>query len=230
MTFLELCQRVARESGASGGDSLPTTVTGQSGRARRIVDATATAWRQIQNRSRWWLWMRDDFDQALTATVGTYAGSSLIGSRYRELVFDPESVETGMTIYDPSIGRSDESYLRFLPWHEYRVLAVGEQVNQRPAWFTVKPAGSIVFHPTPDIVYNVRGEYQKTPQELTANADTPEMPAHHHDVIWLMALQFIAGYDESGWQLPFWQGQAIPGWDALVREQLPSVYAFRSVR
>ena len=59
MTFLELCQRVDEESGTVAGGQ-PTTVTGQSGRLKTIVQWTAEAYQRIQTMRSTWLWLETE--------------------------------------------------------------------------------------------------------------------------------------------------------------------------
>ena len=59
MTFLELCQMTAQQSGTIQG-VLPTTVVGQADRLKQIVDFVAEAYLDIQNAHRMWRWMQSD--------------------------------------------------------------------------------------------------------------------------------------------------------------------------
>lgn len=58
MTFLELCQRLRAECQDLG--SGPETVTGQSGRMARYVDAIRESWMKLQLGRNDWEWLTTD--------------------------------------------------------------------------------------------------------------------------------------------------------------------------
>ena len=58
MTFLELCQEVADESGTVAGVPSFTTVSNATGRLAKVVRWTRNAYRDIQNERSDWKWMR----------------------------------------------------------------------------------------------------------------------------------------------------------------------------
>ena len=71
MNYLELCQRLVRETGIA--DTGPTSVVGQVGDMRRVTDWINDAWLSIQSSRPDWLWMWSYGSSTLNA--GTYSVS-----------------------------------------------------------------------------------------------------------------------------------------------------------
>jgi hypothetical protein len=226
-TFLELCALLATRSGAIG--TAPAAVTGQTGRQAKCVDWIMNAWTLIQNANPNWRWMQGEISAvALTINDMSYSGSDL-GVATRFAAFKGDRPDGGIlyrpwTIYDNSIGQSDEVPLREIAYPIWRTkYDRGSHDAQRPTEYALAPDGTIRFGPKPDAAYRVRGEYVKTPQVLAANGDTPEMPAQHHDLIVWRAIMLIAGHDESD---PAYQQASAKygeGMLNLMRDQLPSL-------
>lgn len=219
-TFLELARKVARESGTVTGN-LPLSVTGQDGRLGKIVYWTADAWRQIQNRHNAWLWMRDEYQDTLSAGAAVYTAASFNLTRWAAWVADHEST----TIYDQALGVVDERPLLFMPWGQYRrSYQRGLQQQNRPRHYSISPAGEICFGPTPDAAYVVRGEYRLAPQELVDNDDVPEMPARFHDLIAHLGLLLLAEHDEAGMHMVAAMRRYRELLNELQRDQLPRMH------
>lgn len=194
-TFLQLCQGVARESGTISG-TLPTSVVSQSGRLLSIVKWTAEAWLRIQNMHASWLWMRKEFPATALTSSGTarYTGASWNITDLAEWIIEPRNV----SIYLNATGVSDETELTFISWDQWRITyGRGTQTNNRPINYTISPAGEFCLGPIPDAIYRLNGEYRKTPQILSANADIPECPTRFHDAIMWLAVSQLAEFDEA---------------------------------
>ena len=223
-TFLQLCQRVASDSGTIDG-TFPTAVTGQTGRLAKIVRWTNDAWRSIQNAHEGWLWLQSEFSGSTVAGTRNYAGSALgVASRFGEFVYTGDKNENRYSIYKTSDGVAYERQLQFVPYDEFRTsLMRGTQTNGAPSYFTIGPNEQLKLHPIPDAVYTVIGPYRKDVQELAADADTPEMPARFHDIIADAALMLLGTHDESQGQLQLWQLRQFAKWSALEQSQLPKM-------
>lgn len=223
MNYLELCQMVARESGTISG-TLPTAVTGQTGRLLKVVNWVDIAWRQIQNSRNAWLWMEAEYDapDSLTsAGTNRYTAASWSLSRFAEWITHPDTV----TIYLQSDGVSDEGPLLELPWNTYRALYErGEQTQDKPVHFSISPANEFCVGPVPDDTYVIRGQYRKSPQELTANTDIPECPARFHEVIAWYALLLLNEHDEAQFNVATAIRRYRALRDDLERDQLPEVW------
>lgn len=206
MTFLELCQKAARDSGTVNSLSSPTAVTGQTGRLGKVVYWVAEAWRRIQGEAGGqWRWLRADFSGALVAGTKRYAATALDASLTRVATWIGDSTSHRvMTIYETAVGVSDESELIQIPYETWkRMYDRGTQDQNRPVHWAVAPSNELVFGPVPDKGYTVRGEYLKSAQALAANDDTPECPAKYHDLIAWWAVQLLDGHDEADYHLKF---------------------------
>ena len=217
-TYLEICKKVARESGTVSG-VLPSAVTGQSGRLLKIVNWVADAWAEIQNDQSTWLWMRKEFsDQVTVENTFKYTASDWSLTNFSRWVTDPLSV----TMYLSATGVADEGELNFLRWDEWRVkYGRGTQDSNRPIEFTITPAEEFGVGPKPDAVYKISGEYYQGNEVLAANGDVPDLPARFHDVITWKALMKLAGSDEGPQQLQHFEALYNPLRFALERDQLP---------
>lgn len=228
-TFLQLAQRLASESGTVSGDTLPSTVVGQTGRLGKIVRWTNEAWRSIQNAHNAWRWMRGEFYGSTVASQVRYAGTafndvdtSAAITRFGEWVYTGDGYENRFSLYDPAIGVSDEGPLRYIDWDTFYTTRLrGVQTADKPSVFTIDPNSKLCLSPPPDKVYTVRGLYRKDTQEMTADGDVPEMPARFHDLIVDVGLMLLGTYDESMSQLPLWQLRKLSRFCELERDQLP---------
>lgn len=217
-SFLELCQMVARESGTISG-TLPSSVLSQTGRLAKIVSWTNSAWMDIQNQRTTWLWMRKEFFGDTIANTSRYTPAAWNITDLARWITDDDST----TMYDTTIGVSDEGAITFTPWPEWKSrYDRGTQTPNRPVEYTITAANEVALGPLPDAVYRVRGEYVKTPQTLAANADIPELPARFHTIIAWRALMLMAGHDEA----PTTYASAKTEFDRIMfdleRDQLPS--------
>lgn len=179
-TFLELCNILAQEAGASGSGL--TAVTAQVGEYKRIVDWIARADEDVQRLRNDWKFMRSGF------TVNTVAGTAVYDfadctdtttsatiAKFRE--FDKESVK----MYLQSAGTASESGLRFMDYASwYNFYATGSHPNSQPNAFSILDANEIALAPPPDAVYVLSGKYWKAVTTLTATADTPIYPSEYH--------------------------------------------------
>lgn len=219
MTFLELCQMVARESGTISGN-LPASTLGQTGRLAKVVAWTAYAWTAIQNRRNSWRWMVRDFEKVTLPGAPEYTPAAWSLPRVAEWQTKPDVT----TIYRQSMGPGDEGGLIFVPWDDFkRRYRRGIQQQGRPTHFSVSPTGSFCLGPTPDVACVVKGEYRATPQRLTDDGDVPEMPARFHEVIAWEGLLLLAEHDEAGLHIAVAQRRKREIQDELERDQLPMV-------
>lgn len=190
-TFLQLCSRLRQEAGISG--SGPSSVTGQTGEMKRVVDWVSAAYEAIQSAHANWEFLRNDFTFPTIANTVAYLPSSV------SLPEHADWIETGMTIYETSV--ADEQRIDFVPWDEFRAnYQFGTVLTGRPTIASVKPDRSIALYPTPDDAYTVRGEYYKRAQTMTANGDEPLFPARFHLAIVWRALM-LYGAQESAAEL-----------------------------
>lgn len=220
-TFLELCEDLARESGAIG--TAPSSVVGQSGRQLKCVEWVSLAWKTIQNSRRDWTFLRADWSGSLTANTMTYTGASFISDRFGEFLGDRPGHQP-TTIYKTSDGQDYETELTqtsFDAWkYQYDRRS---HTAQQPYEYCLAPDRSIRFGPKPDDTYTVRGEYMKSPQVLAANDDTPDFPERFHELIVWRAIMLMAGADEAVTALVDARVKYSELYRALVRDCTPIV-------
>ena len=226
-TYLELCQATAKESGTVSGDGLPASVVAQTGRLAKITGWVQQAWRDIQNERDSWRWLKAEFSGETIIGGKRYTSSDMgITDRFSSWIGTGEPEEERLSCYLTATGRTDERTMEYWPWDAFYVQflrgAAAEKTG-RPVYWTIAPDNRLVFAPTPDAAYTVRGMYRKSMQTLSANGDIPEMPERFHDLIKWKALIHLANADESMNQNPLWRLEYRDLMNALVRDQLPKV-------
>jgi hypothetical protein len=221
MTFLELAQRLAAESGTLPGVGQPASVIGQISRAANIVSWIRQSLEQVENERTDWLFMQEEFEGETAIDARRYTAAAWNLTSFSEWL-NAQANTRAFSIFANSIGRVDERPLTFIEWqHFYETQLRGEPTRGYPTYFTVSPKGEFCLSPLPDAVYTVRGLYRLGPQALTANTDVPRMPARHHMVIVWHALVRLAIYDEAVVQEPRFRDQYRDTMDALIRDQTP---------
>lgn len=226
MTFLELCQTVARESGTISG-TRPTTVVGQTGRLLNVVSWTAEAYRMIQRERTDWRWLDGEFSGNTVVSQGDYTPAQMgIASRFVGWRLGPANAKNSLSAYLTATGRADEHWLVFTEWDEFEpVYRFGADASRtgRPVAFSIDRANRIALWPAPDAVYTLRGRYRQGAQNLTVDADVPEMPEENHYAIVWRALILLGTYDEAAQQLPAWQAFYAEQMKNLRNAQLPRI-------
>ena len=213
-TYLQLCQRARQECGIAG--SGPSSVLSQTGDLKRIVDWVNTAWQDIQTREETWQWMRASFSKALTSGTNTYTAAALDVTSFAS--WFPDSVK----IYTTST--TDESPLTYIPYEDfYSIYMLGTIPTGRPAFFSIKPNKSLIFYPTPNAAYTVKGDYYSSTTTLAVDADTPGIPARFHDLLWYGAMRKYAMFEAANEVYQF----ATQEYNRLLRnleqDQLPDI-------
>lgn len=199
MTFLELCQRVATESGTVPGANPITSVVGQTGRPGRIVAWVQQALTDIENHRGDWAWMLRAFNRQITSGDATYSATDLGITDWAEWMTEPDYGHSyRWFVYSDTVNFSDETLLDAKRPDEVNIVGSQRVATGRPTWFTMQAALDVVrLYPIPDAAYWMRGRYRRTPQTLTAGDDVPQMPARYHDVIWRRALIYLLIHDEA---------------------------------
>ena len=77
--------------------------------------------------------------------------------------------------------------------------------------------------PLPNIVYNLKADYQAAPVELADDADEPDMPARHHRVLVWRALMEVAKIDAAPELLARASSNYETTFDALLADQADSM-------
>jgi hypothetical protein len=211
MTFLELCQMVARESTVISG-ALPSSVVSQTGKLGKLVNWTAEAWIEIQMLRPDWFWMQGEFTSPATASGGTgrYSAASFgITTRFGDWTRDKRlqngDVYRPMTLYAVADGVAGEGALVEISWERWRTkYGRGTQTENKPSEWAVSPAGEFCLGPIPDGAYIIKGPYQKSVQDLrvqvgstSINLNTPECPESFHPIVAWAGLKKLIRHDEA---------------------------------
>jgi hypothetical protein len=187
MTFLELCQRTAREAGISGNG--PSSVTTTILQEKKIVEWVRSAWLEIQTLRRGWGFMWDEF--SLSAVVGQMAYP--LDSTTGLTTFS--HIET-VTAYGDDADK--EWWLTCVRYPDFRAnYLIGEHPAAKPSVWSVSRDRSLLLGPKPDSTYTVRGTGYLLPQRLENNTDTLTIPDRHSDVVVFRALMLFAGHEEA---------------------------------
>jgi hypothetical protein len=204
-TFLELCQKTARECGVGGSTDAapkPLTVIGQIGELNRIVAWVNDAYIEIQD-ARDWRWLRKKFTVDTADGVNTYAPGVVTDVDDAALITRFKSWRLDDRLNPPKLfltssGVESQVFLSWTRWDNFAYLyetgALQNQTSQ-PVHITVNPKDEIQLGIAPNDIYTVSGEYHKSPQILTADADVPEMPSQYHNLIMYQAMEWY-GYHE----------------------------------
>ena len=177
MTFIELVRAVRSRVGMQGTG--PSSITGAAGAEVDLVNVVSDAWLDIQNSRDDWRWMRSQatFNVAVGTEVYTpftiFATSSHRLGRWREDTF---------YWTDTDSKKKPANYLDYDNW-TYRHLNDTAADNNKISEWTIRPYDEAIVVNRPSSTYSVRIDYQKKPQTLVTDSDTPEMPSHFHLVI-----------------------------------------------
>ena len=186
MTFLALCQRLRQEAGLSGTG--PASVLSQVGEMKRIVDWVASGYEDIQNLHATWRFLRTNFSFQTIINTQNYTPAAVALTDFSEWI------KNDIRIYSSA---ADESQLEYYPWDIFRqAFFFGSQRTQtgRPSIVTVKPDNALALWALPDAEYTVNGEYYKSAQVMTANADTPVIPTKFQMIICWKGLMHYGAY------------------------------------
>jgi hypothetical protein len=179
VNYLEICQRIVADYGIAGGTG-PSTVAGQTGELRNIVNWVADAAEHVDNEWLDWkyLWCR----YAETMVVSSYTAPQPSSGTIKVRLWNPRR----MKIREPG-GLWVE--LEFIPREEFEdTIEPSTETARMPDSFTINPDNSITLNCPADIAYELKGEYWRRPVRLAVNGDIPLIPAEHWRVIVARAL------------------------------------------
>lgn len=223
-TLAALVKAVGRDSGTLPGWATFTTLVGASERAQKIASWVDEAWTHIQNDERDWAWMQTEFTSALVIGQARYTATNFgVNARFGSWIADKPNLFP-WSIYDTAIGLTDEGYISQIDYEDwYRMYGRGSQTNNRPICYAISPALEVCFGPIPSKAYAVRGMYVKSPQSLTVDADTPEMPVRFHNLIKWDAIRLLHLADGAQQDMLNSRAEYMDLRSELSREQLPMV-------
>lgn len=224
-TYLQICQKVARESGEISG-VLPSTTASQSGKLLKIVNWVSDAWKDIQTeREEDWFFLNREFSGKATG-IGTARYSSASWGLTDWAFW--RNVGRFWTIYNPTLGLSDTSDLSLMPYEDWFLrYGRGAQTPNRPSNYAIDPAGQVCLGPVPDAVYSIQGAYQRIPQVLgsTNSPDTevPICPDRHHDAITWRAMILLVEHSEATIPMATARARYATHIVPMQRTQLPAI-------
>lgn len=198
-TFLQLSQKLRRECINAYADG-PSTVVGQTGLLESVVNWTADSWRDIQLRYPHWRWMRSGFTVNTTAGDDTYTYGDCTDTKTSATIarfasWWAHDKTNPFKCYLTSGGVAGQYWLHWMPYEEWKRLykfSVQQSMTGQPIHVSVDDDDNIVLGPSPNDIYTVTGDYQRGPQTITVDADTPDMPERFHDLILYYAMQRYA--------------------------------------
>lgn len=183
MNYLSLVKRLRSEAGIAG--SGPATVIAQVGELGRLVDWIAEAYEDIQDKKDDWDFLRADFSFNCTIGDPTYPQSTV--SQLANWKTD------SFRVYKTTV--VDELFLTYRSWDDFRDLRLrgaARTTPGRPIEFSINPAKDVYLWPVPDFAYTIVGEYFKTAQVMTVDADVPVFDRFHMAIIYNALMRYAA--------------------------------------
>lgn len=178
MTFLQLCQALRQDCGVQGTG--PSTVVGQVGILKRIVDYVANADEYIQNLYADWGFLRGQtWTRTTVAGTETYTADAVLG------FWDTESFMLNRGLTSAQV----------LPVRPY-VRRKYHRDNSKPSYVMVHDDGSVVLNAPADAAYALSGDYFKKPTKMTANSDNSLIPSQFRRIILVRAKMWFAEDEE----------------------------------
>lgn len=193
LSFLGLCQRLRQDCVGVSGTG-PSSVTGQTGDMKRIVDWVSAAYEDIQNLHHDWDFLRGEVSFTTTASKQEYTPAECGITDFAEWNDDT------FRCYPTATGAGGEQHLTQDSWPAFRdrwMFGTARTQEGQPNNIARKPNGSLVLWQIPDGQYTVNGEYWKTPDVMATDAAVPIFPARFHLIIVYRALVAYAGHSAS---------------------------------
>lgn len=221
-TFLEICQRAARECGIHHtATQLPTTVVNQTGELLRMVEWVSGAWFKIQAKNANWRFKRQ---QATFATVLSQAEYTLVNCGLTVATFQRWDIDSFRN-YETAVGLSSEQFMDPLDYDDWRNIfkfGPNRTATARPTTVTVLPNNGIGLGLAPLAGYTILGDYYTAPIRMTADAEIPELPeSQDYMLIVYEAMKEYALYESAPEVLARADDQSHTLMNILERDQLP---------
>ena len=166
------------------------SVLNQTGEMKRIVDWVSAAYEEIQNLHATWRFLRTGFTFSTIYNTQDYTPAAV---SLTDLATWAKGDEV-MRIYSSV---SDETYLVYCPWNDFRatyIFGTNRTALARPTIYSIRPNNSFSLWALPDAVYTVPGEYYKTAQAMTVDGSSPVFPSRYHIAIVWKALMYYGAY------------------------------------
>lgn len=227
-TLLELVNLARTEAGVAGG-ALTTVQGALSQESARFKNWVQQEWISLQQEHVDWQFLRvsRNFDtaanqgqytaqQAKATSDGLVTGDAILAEWKR----DSFRLSTAGQNY------ADEAILGYMPWDTYRQLyqyGSMRAARSKPVVFTVDPQKNLWFGIVPDAAYTVDYEFYRTPQALSADSDTPLMPARFHSLVAYRALRAYGVFMAAPEVIGYAEGKIREFAPQLAADQLPKM-------
>lgn len=201
-TFLDICQQVVSDSGATG--PITSTVS-QPGELGRIVGWVARAVTEIEGR--WFNWNFLHEFQTITLIVGV-----------RD--YPPAS---NLNFWDNSTFSilDFEQRLDFIDWNRAKTIVTTPEDGD-PHTLTILPSKAVRFYDTPTQILTINAQYWRKATALVNNLDEPSIPEQFRDVIVYKALQYYANFESADESKIAGMEQFAPRMEQLMSSELPA--------
>ena len=194
MNKLQIAQLINTLAGTQG---TVDTTEGTSGYQATLVEFLDQAYNDIQIFRESWKFMQGTVDIPLNIALNTFSSDDIAkGTRI---------------IYDKRV-------LKEIP---YEVWVLRDHPANKPVEWTVNPYTDELEFNTLDGTYIVTLQYQKVPDELTSNLDTPLLPKRFHGIIAYKALIGLGSYLGNYDLITKYSNKYSIELGALMRSQVP---------
>jgi hypothetical protein len=187
-TFLELVQDLHTECGAAGVP--PTSVVNQTGEAKRLVKWIQRADVLIQELWENWKFLRNEYDQATTASINTLAAPT--GIKF----WDTSPVQTTFFCVLEGETDADKYELEAVEYDSVKDEILDTSEGE-PWRVIIMPDNSLLVEPTPNGAHRILADYYVEPTPLAANTDVSVIPTMFHNAILGRAMIFYGNYENA---------------------------------
>ena len=164
-TFLSLVQLLHQESGSTG--VAPTSVEGQVGERKKLVDYIANADYEIQSYWHNWKFLRDTttFNETTIADQQTIVKPSTLNFwDIRTLRVDGQLID--VVEYEDVLGEVFDTTSR-----------------KQPSRIIIMPDNNLRLDPIPDGAYVFTGDFFKKPVKMSVNGSISLIPEEFHETV-----------------------------------------------
>ena len=197
MTFIELCQRTARECSVTGTG--PSTAIAQTGELGRIVNWVAEANMEIERAHPDWMFMRLSTLFGTVAAQANYPFGTGAGTCGVTAATFGMWARDSFRNYPTASGNTAEiemSYMEYDAWRAVYEFGATRYVQTQPLVVSFFPADqSPNVGPYPNGDYTVTGNYFRQPILLAADADIPGLPPQFHMMVVYKAMMYYGAYE-----------------------------------
>lgn len=215
MSFLSLCQKVARRAGVSGGAATPQSVVNQVGQAALIVDCVADA--ELFIRQKWDDWKFLKVRDTHEVSSGT---REIPKSDFNTNTLSVDHIVEGSVYLETNGSRQP---LRYVTWSSMRrrLFSDGDVESSNPCWFSIDPNGALVFDVPTESQSTLHYEVRASIYPLTLDDDQTPIPLAHQNTIMWLALQYYAETEGAVNEYQQWSANYERTLEALESDQLP---------